>query len=82
MSLNMKKEIRAELRILTKARNKVDRDWLRRQKEIRRAFQIADKVHEQAIADITKVDKKSERIVTKELAKINRRILILEGRLS
>lgn len=64
MPLNMKKEIRAELRTLKKARNQIERGWLRDKKSILRSVATG------------------ERAVTRELFKINRRILILEGRLS
>ena len=78
----MKKEIRTELRILNKAKRKVDRDWKREQIAIRRAFAEAERQHESNIAFIMRRDKKAERAGTKELTKINRRILILEGRLA
>ena len=82
MSLNMKKEIRAELRMLNKDKAKVQRDWSRRQKEIRRSFAMADKIHERAIKDINQADAAYEKGTAKELARISRRISILEGRLA
>lgn len=78
MSLNMKKEIRAEIRLLTKAKHKVCRDFDR---SIRDNIKEIGR-HERAIARLTKNDSRLACLGVKATNKIQNRILILQGRLS
>lgn len=78
MPLNMKKEIRAEIKILKGAVKKVAREFDR---EIVANLKAITQ-HERAIRQLTKRDGLLSRRLASATAKINRRILILEGRLA
>lgn len=76
--MNMNREIKAELAILTKARNKVTRDDMQRRNALSRlqkaAARIIEKAQRQKHASVNRC--------IKARGKIDRRVAILEGRLS
>ena len=78
MPLNMKKEIRAEIRALKQAAQKAARDFDR---EIRANIKAITQ-HERAIHQLNRRDGLLSRRQASAVCKINRRILILEGRLA
>ena len=82
MSLNMKKEIRAELRILKKARNKIDSDWQNENRQILAHSRNATRTHQRLIKDWIARSNLSTKVANKHFAKIDRRISILQGRLA
>ena len=71
MSLNMKKEIRAEIRTLRKARHQVCLDWTAEIRHLGREIRALQSA-------LNRANRNSEKAVKK----IDRRILILQGRLS
>jgi hypothetical protein len=71
MPLNMKKEIRAEIKILRAARHKVNLDWTAEIKRLSREQRLIQ----------TSLNR-ANRAGGKAMDKIERRILILSGRLS
>lgn len=78
MPLNMKKEIRAEIRSLKAAANKVHRDRLAAERSARKEI-IG---HERAITALQRAGLRASRGCDKAQQKIARRVLILEGRLA
>ena len=78
MQLNMKKEIRAEIKTLRRAANQVHRDRLASERFAKKEI-IG---HERAIAAIQRASLRAGRGCDKAQQKIAKRILILEGRLS
>ena len=82
MSLNMKKEIRAELRILRKAFNKVIADKVAHYKALTRLDQAAIRVCKKTRKSIRREFVNTQRVTDKSLSKISRRIAILNGRLA
>ena len=82
MSLNMKKEIRAELRILKKAFAKVIGDKVKYDKRLTRLDQEAIRQCNRTRKAIARQMAIAERRADKHLDKIGRRIAILEGRLA
>lgn len=82
MSLNMKKEIRAELRTLKKVLAKVGRDQFNANRAWNNLERAAIKLCKQTRKQIHRECMAGNRRANREAAKINRRILILKGRLS
>ncbi len=78
MPLNMKKEIRAEIKTLKGALKKVGRDFRLATRQLVREHQQ----HKSAMRRIEIQIERSQPRLIRETGKINRRILILEGRLA
>ena len=78
MSLNMKKEIRAEIAILRRAGKKVGLDLRAEHKRINKEMALHKRQFHKLHNDWDRADKRG----TKAAERIARRILILEGRLA
>ena len=78
MPLNMKKQYRAEIRTLKAASRKIHLDI----KAVVRSAKKEINRHERIIAQIEKATARAAQRAAKAQAKVNNRILILEGRLA
>jgi len=82
MELNMKKEIRRELAVLKKNKAKVGKDQFAFNRSLNREKKQIDRDYAKAIRINSRKYAVGNRFANRTLEKINRRIAILEGRLS
>lgn len=75
MPLNMKKEIRAEIKTLRRAENKLGHDLVAACRAAEKRWQTEEKIYRRTLLKATK-------ITDKMMKRIQRRIAILEGRLA
>jgi biopolymer transport protein ExbB/TolQ len=80
--LNMTKEYRAELRKIRTQRRQIERAMLKRARSNSTLIKRIKANAEREIARIEKCEAREERSANRQLATLEKRVLILEGRLS